>query len=371
MPMKRGWILILKLLTLLLAAAVILCGLNVVYVNGFYYRDTYGEVQKFNDVPEHITMANFGTSHGLATFQYPADNGYTCFNFALSGSDIYHNYMLAKQYADHIEDGCIVAIPVSYFQFCMPLDTPTEKRYYGILDKSYIRGFSYETLINTNYLPVLRSGEYLFKDLIKDQELDVMIAQAEEIEQPAVEQPTAQEAATEDAAATTAENDGEIVSPSISGGETDLETLRARAVMTKEEQEAHIQELISHAVTRAESWRSGYLLTGQPYMEGNRDYLIEMIAFLKEKGCRVLLLTTPVYYAMNDAFTADELQTYYYEPLQAVCEATGVPYLDLSHDERFDHEPAYYSNADHTTAYGSAAFYQVYMDYLREIGYIA
>ena len=331
---KRGRFAV-KFLAILLAAALILVGINTVYIHGFYYTDTYGEVQKFKDVPMGITLANTGTSHGLASFYYPEDLGEVGFNFALSGEDIYHDFQTIKQFSDHIAEGCVIAIPTSYFSFCMSLEEPSQKRYYAYLDKEYLRGFSYETLINSKYLPVLRSGEYLFKDLIKDQTMDVGGMMVEAAEVPAEETASA----AEDTAGT--------------------ETAR----------KAKDEELRSHANGRAQSWRSGYMVTGDRFMEGNRQLLTDMVNYCKEQGWKPLLVTTPVYYTLNEAFTEDELETFYFENVRAVAEETGVPYWDMSHDEVFSYEPFYYDNSDHMIKEGREAYFAVYLEYLKSIGY--
>jgi len=198
------------------------------------------------------------------------------------------------------------------------------------MDKEYLRGFSYETLINSKYLPVLRSGEYLFKDLINDQAMDVggMMMEAEAAEAEA---------------------------------ETKPEAEAARKAM-----EAELQ---SHAVGRAESWRSGFMIVGEQHMDANRQLLIDMVNYCKDQGWKPLLITTPVHYTLNEAFTEDELEHYYFSNTRAVQEATGVPYFDMSHDDVLSHTPEYYSNSDHLNKEGGEAFTAVYLDYLSEIGY--
>lgn len=339
--MKDGQRLALKFLLIALCATLILCGLNAVYVKGYYYTDTYGEVQKFSDVPYGITMANFGTSHGLASFRYPEAMGEVTFNFALSGQDIYHDLQALKQYADHMEKGCIVAIPTSYFSFCMSLTDPSQKRYYCYLEKQYLRGFSYEVLLNTKLFPVLRSGEYLFKDLIKDQSFDVTDIFLED-------EPLS--------------GGADLVPPE---GMTGAEAAANAAL------KAHEKSLREHALLRSESWRSGYMITGGGNMEGNRALLTEMIEFCLERGFRPVLVTTPVHYTLNEAFTAEELETYYFANVRAVSEATGVPYLDLSHDAELSANAAYYNNSDHTNVAGAEAFFEKYMAFLGTLGYVS
>ncbi len=331
MRKQSGGMFALKFLSLLAVVAVLMIGINAVYVNGFYYSDTYGEVQKFNNVPTGITLANTGTSHGLASFRYPDDLAETTFNFALSGEDIYHDFQTLKQFSDHIADECVIAIPTSYFSFCMSVDEPSQKRYYAYMDKEYLRGFSYETLINAKYLPVLRSGEYLFKDLINDQAMDVggMMMEAD-------------------------------------AAENDTASDVAAAIAARETMEA---ELHSHAVGRAESWRSGFMIIGENNMPANRQLLIDMVNYCKEQGWKPVLITTPVHYTLNEAFTEEELEHYYFSNTHAVQEATGVPYYDMSHDETFANTPEYYSNSDHLNKEGGDAFTAAFLGYLTEIGY--
>lgn len=325
---SRG-IFALKFLSLIVVVVLIISGINAIYVKGDYYKETYGEVQKFENVPTGITLANTGTSHGLASFCYQNDISDTVFNFALSGEDIYHDFCTIKQFSGHMADGCVIAIPTSYFSFCMSVDEPSQKRYYVYMDKEYLRGFNYETLINAKYLPVLRSGEFLFKDLINDQDIDVggmMVGTAEKD------------------TATTAE----VVAKANGAKETALH---------------------SHALGRAESWRSGFMLVGEKHMSANRQLLIDMVNYCIDQGWKPILVTTPVHCTLNEAFTEEELEQYYFSNVRAVQDATGVPYYDMSHDDVFSHTAEYYENSDHLNKDGADAFTAAYLEYLTEIGY--
>lgn len=324
---------VVKFVALLLIVFLIITAINAFYIKGNYYRDTYGEIQKFYDVPYGITLANSGTSHGLASFDYTDVEGETTFNFALSGEDIYHDFQTLKQFSDHLADGCVVAIPTSYFSFCMSLDEPSQKRYYEYMDYDKLRGFSYEILINTKYIPVLRSGEFLFKDLIKDQTLDFGVV-------------------LQDAQATNPSDNAQLQKASDSAAT-----------------QAMVNALQSHAIGRAEGWRSGYMNIGDKYMADNCQLLIDMINYCKEQGWRPVLITTPIHYTLNEAFSEAELEYYYFSNVHKAQQATDVPYLDLSHDEKFSSVAEYYGNSDHLNKKGAAAFMEVYLDYLKEIGY--
>lgn len=329
MRKQTSGIFVLKFFSLMIVVMLIMSIINTIYIRGVYYTETYGEVQKFKNIPTDITLANTGTSHGLASFRYPDDISETVFNFALSGEDIYHDFQTIKQFTDNIADGCVIAIPTSYFSFCMSVDEPSQKRYYAYMNQEYLRGFNYETLINVKYLPILRSGEFLFKDLINDQTIDVGGAMMEE-------------------------------------GKNDYDVAETVAVAASEDKEA---ELYHQALGRAESWRSGFMIVGEKHMLANRQLLIDMVNYCKDQGWRPILITTPLHYTLNESFTEEELEKYYFSNMFAVQKATGVPYYDMSHDEVFSYNAEYYENSDHLNEDGGNAYTEAFLEYLVDIGY--
>ncbi len=343
MKKKKNAAFFVKLISLLLVVAAVIGVIDHYYVKGYYYYSVYNEINAMYNVPFDIKMTNVGTSHGLCSFRYD-ENDKTKYNLALSGSDIYHNFATLRQFADHLAPGCIVAIPTSYFSFCMSTDEPSQKRYYLYLDKEYIRGFSYETLINAKYLPVLRSGEFLIKDLIKDQDINAA-EMMDDAEITAV--PPSQ--------------------PSTEGTQSD--TAAVSAARQTGNGELH-RELAQHAAGRSVSWRSGYFVPFERYMSDNVAVLTDMINFCKEKGFRPVLVTTPVYYSLNEDFEDGELDRYYFDNVKKAAEATDTPYLDLSHDDELSHAPEYYGNSDHLNELGAEKFMQRYTDFLKELHYI-
>ena len=352
--MSRNKKFFLKFGAIACVAALLIGLINYLYIHGSYYTDVYGEVQKFKDVPYHISFANFGTSHGLAAFRYDEDDK-DSFNFALSGEDIYHDFQTLKQFSDHLDKGCIVTIPVSYFSFCLSTEEPSQKRYYMYLDKEYIRDFSYETLINSKYVPVLRSIEYLFKDLIGDQQLNV---------ENFMDEPGTKQKGMINASLLNVISSNLIKNNATKNIATNDQTEDITA------RESKISELDQHAVTRAESWRSGRMVLGQAYMEENTTLLTEMINYCREHEFTPVLITIPVYHSLTEAFTEEELDKYYFSNIDATVKATGVQYIDYSKDERFIFDPTYYSNSDHMSAVGGDVFSRIYREDLKENGYL-
>lgn len=363
---KATGIFILKLFAAVISVVLLLSFINGLYIKGYYYRDTYGETEKMKDVPYGIKMVNTGTSHGLASFHYPKEYENT-YNLALSGEDIYHDFQTLKQFSNHFEKGCIVAIPVSYFSFCMSTEEPSQKRYYTYLDKEKIRDFTYETLLSAKYLPVLKSGEYIIKDLINDQEMDIgaqMMADRENVP----EEDVVYNASNQNANSVSDETQN-TNTPTVSEDETDADVLKTVYGLSAEERNRKNEYLASHAAGRVESWRSGYMINGRIYINKNTEILKEMVNFCYEQGFRPLLVTTPIYTALNEEFTEEELDICYFDNMKKVQKETGVPYLELSHDSELSFTPDYFDNSDHLNRYGAVAFWEKYITFLKQVGY--
>lgn len=130
---------------------------------------------KFGNIPDTLDVCNFGSSHGLYGFNYEdiQYNGYKCFNFGLVSQYISYDYRLIQQYGNHIGEGTIVFIPVSYFSLFgkgEEVDDDFEsknKRYYSILPSELIKNYDVKTDIYVNFLPALGADtSVLIKTLI-------------------------------------------------------------------------------------------------------------------------------------------------------------------------------------------------------------
>ena len=81
-----------------LAVCLTLCCLF--YLDIMYEQktsDPIAEVNKFNFVPEGIQIANMGSSHGDAAFNWDSltkERNFKCFNFALASQPYKYDYAL-------------------------------------------------------------------------------------------------------------------------------------------------------------------------------------------------------------------------------------------------------------------------------------
>lgn len=332
-----------KLTSILAVVLIILISLNSFYIKTYYYTDTYGEVEKFvSGVPDNIAYANFGSSHGLSAFSYDGDSG---FNFSLSGQDLEHDFLILQQYSERLKEGATVAFAVSYFSFFSTYGAPSQKRYYFVLDKNHINNYSFETYINTKLLPVVRSGEFLIKNFINEEAVGSVFDESDtggNTDTPQTQQETVN---------THTLTDGTIIEMPIKDGFIQTE-----------------HDMTVNSQSRAKEWKAT-IASGGNNESANVELLIKMIQFCYDNKLKPVLVTTPVFGALNDCFTPEELNNCFYGNLNRVIQATGVPYLDLSDDKDFESYYFLFGNCDHLNGNGSKVFMHKYNSFLNEIGY--
>lgn len=155
-----------------LAVCLTLCCLF--YLDIMYEQktsDPIAEVNKFNFVPEGIQIANIGSSHGDAAFNWDSltkERNFKCFNFALASQPYKYDYALLNMHQNDLAEGGIVFIPVSYFSFNSEAVTPEDieaisVRYYRILSPQYNPDYSlYKDLVAIRF-PILSAGDKIFE----------------------------------------------------------------------------------------------------------------------------------------------------------------------------------------------------------------
>ena len=129
------------------------------------------EINAFNFIPEHIQLANVGSSHGQCAFDWNAlakERGYETFNFALTSQSFLYDYSLINMHRDDFADGSLLFIPVSYFSFNEEATDPADQeaisvRYYRLLSPKYNPDYSlYKDLVTVRF-PILSAGDEIFE----------------------------------------------------------------------------------------------------------------------------------------------------------------------------------------------------------------
>ena len=130
----------------ILSLFLAVCLVNEIYVK----REAHSN--KFLNVPEHIQICNFGSSHGMYAYSYEeVEDRYTCFNFALVSQSLSYDSRILEAFRDRICKGGVVLIDISYFS---PYGLPeTEdvsfesknQRYYAFLPPDKIKNYNVKT----------------------------------------------------------------------------------------------------------------------------------------------------------------------------------------------------------------------------------
>lgn len=302
--MKKIILFLSKCLIVCLSALFLLFLLNLRYEQ---VMDTpYSDADKFRYMDSdynNIQICNIGSSHGEYAFSYDdlsKNQGYECFNFAMSSQTYNYDYAILSMYRKHFSDPCLMFIPVSYFSFNNEVVDEKEEqflaaKYYTFLSPRYIPSYDPYIDLVTHRLPVLSAGE----DFIK-------------------------------------------ILPHLS--------LKAYAKETQKE--AQFREKARNRYHRHMDNKEEYFL---PERIGN---LYDILAFCKDNNITPVLITTPYTGLYSDLFS-DEFKEEFRRTVNAISEKTGVPYYDYSEDERFSNTLDYFSDADHLNTDGSAYFMKI------------
>lgn len=170
-----------KFINLLIKIAVILFivlgPLNIFFKQTNYYKNINYEVEKMRNIPNHLKLANLGSSHGQLAFYYSNQLNYMAFNFALSSQTPEYDYAILKANIEKFDEDAVLLIPISYFSLYMfehafdaDFDVRND-RYYSILKPSEILYYSlYEDMLHRLKI---ESGRNImnFKYIINDEEL--------------------------------------------------------------------------------------------------------------------------------------------------------------------------------------------------------
>lgn len=305
-----------KMMTFFIITAVITIGINFVFMK----RDTLDPdyVRKFQDIPDAITICNFGSSHGLYGFCYDDQKKYDCFNFALESQMLSYDLRLFDYYADNICEGAIVFIPVSYFSFygederMGDIFLSKNKRYYKILPSNLIKDYDLKTDIYVRYLPALSAdADILIETLFAG---GVNSVNEEKWLQTAV--------------GTDVQHDAEL---------------------------AVLRHVIKNKIDE-----NGKRIINQEELESlecliNRCY---------QKGCTPVLVTTPFLKEYTDEVKKADPDFFenFYSLLDRVIDDTGVSYYDYGFDDRFSESYEKFLNADHLNKQGAKEFVDILMD---------
>lgn len=328
-------IFIIKCIAIPTAAVFILFLLNIPYreIDDAKYMDMWNLRMLGNQI-EEVEIANVGSSHGAYDFIYDelTEDGYSCFNFGSVSQTYQYDLALLEEYGEHLDDGCVVFIPVSYFSFNNETVNETEAqalsvKYYHCLSPKNIPDYDLYTDIVTTRLPILSAGEDLLK-LLPEFSPSLKVFAAEE-------NPDAFETNE-----TTAD---------------DTETAGM--------DEAAVAEFAQRAAMRFDRHFNN---KENLFLPEREEQLLSLIDYCKKHELTPVLITTPFSSYYNNPVSEDFLDRFY-GTINRIASDAGVSYYDYSHDARFSENLTYFSDSDHLNADGAAYFMEIIADEVPEL----
>lgn len=292
-------------------------------VNAVYAKrrggDLYG-TNKFASIPAALQICNFGSSHGIYAFNYEKlENRYDCFNFGLTAQFPSYDYILFQYYGDHIMEGTVVFIPISYSSLFGTGElgdtsfSSINMKYYSFLPASSIKEYDALTDIRVRYFPALSADT---GDLIR-----TLLGISKPVNN----------------------RDVGIVATDI-----DIDKHAANRF------DVHIGD------KRIYYDADGNRIENQEEI----DALCALVRGCQEKGAVPILITTPFLHEYTDQIkeNAPEFYDHFYSVIDRVVRDTGVEYYDYAFDERFANEYSWFINSDHLNQEGARNFTDIVME---------
>ena len=314
-------IFIIKCIAIHEAAISILFLLNLPYreIDDAKYMDMWNLRMLGNQINE-VEIANVGSSHGAYDFIYDGltEDGYSCFNFGSVSQTYQYDLALLQEYGSHLDEGCVVFIPVSYFSFNNETVNETEAqalsvKYYHCLSPKNIPDYDLYTDIVTTRLPILSAGEDLLKLL-----------------------------------------------PSFS---LSLKAFAAEDNPNGGMDEAAVAEFANRAAMRYDRHFNN---KENLFLPEREEQLLSLIDYCQKHGLTPVLITTPFSSYYNTQVSGEFLDRFY-GTVNRISSDTNVSYYDYSHDKRFQENLTYFSDSDHLNAEGAAYFMEIIAEEVPEL----
>ncbi|GHT83063.1 hypothetical protein FACS1894137_03270 [Spirochaetia bacterium] len=306
-----------KCLVLFFLVLIALVVLNYLYIRTTYWKESVAVTTgKFKNVPEHIQLANVGSSHGTESFDYTGIP-YRAFNFALSSQRHVYNYAVLEQYIEHFDKNAVLLIPISYFEITRIKSDFTDQRarYYRFLDKQHIESYSPSEKLVFDLFPVLTAKDTILF-IIKDQ--------------PPPEKQI------------------------ITMPETELidNCDKAYKSLTTDTPGIEIE-------------------AGEEGFAYNKNWVIKTIELCHAHGIRPVLITTPITSILNTVYaekSPDFFDTFYRFTREITDIYPSLPYFDYSHDRRFEDDFSLFGDSHHLNILGAEKFTAIVISDLQARG---
>lgn len=145
-------------------------GLNKMYKRTNDYNNLFVDTDKFRndaDIPNELQLVNLGSNHPKFGFDYDG-LGVKAMNWAVGPQSLEYDFAILRKECHHLANNAVVLIPICVLKFFLYRHPFYEHlKYYGILPKYEIVGYSEKTMLSCIKYPLLFHPKRL-KRLLKD-----------------------------------------------------------------------------------------------------------------------------------------------------------------------------------------------------------
>ncbi len=304
--------LVIKLAVLFFIPAFLFVTLNALYKQTNHWKQKDANTYRFLEVPDDISICNVGSSHGAMGFYWEGFPELAAFNFAIFSQRYYMDYMVLNQFKDHLEPGCIVLIPVLYFQITQHDNSVLRfyQAYYKFLRRTFFTSWDLGDYLKYGLFPILSEKDFLAR-IISD-----------------------------------------IPEEQISrfyGFDAFMEG----------------EELLNYAEMKHALWTDPDEDKGEEGLLLNIAEISRIIDFCYEREWIPVLVTLPVTDTLNTVYTnkSPDFWMWFSRFTTGVQSLyPRIPYLDYSKDSRFIHDHTLFADGDHLNVNGAAQFTSIILE---------
>ncbi|MDB4271055.1 hypothetical protein N9896_03055 [bacterium] len=292
----------------------ILVTITINYINNL---DKPPRVKQILTIKEKLDIINLGTSHG-SDFSYSGLSIHGA-SFNRAGNTLYYDLQNYKFIKNHLSDGAIILLPISYFSFGLDenrtdrgVDNPFVNEFYEYLPRKSIYSYSEKRAISLKINRIQKNFMNLFPKEKKKKKKKKK--------------------------------------------KSPLDTL------------SHEQMLKEFAIKRVVHHKK---IGTYSNPDKNINYLKTLIDDAKQSGYHPILITTPFYKEYVEEFGADWLSKNYYQYLSLISKQYNIPYLDYGNENSISSKPELFKNSDHLNKKGISKFNVILFDDLVNLGMIS
>ena len=291
----------------------ILVTITISYINNL---DKPPRVKQILTIKEKLDIINLGTSHGN-NFNY---SGLSIHgeSFNRAGNTLYYDLQNYKFIKNHLADGAILLLPISYFSFGLDenrtdrgVDNPFVNDFYEYLPRKSIYSYSEKRAVSLKINRIQKNFRNLFPEKKK------------------------------------------------------IKKKKKKSVL---DTVSHEEMLKSFAIKRVVHHKK---IGTYSKPDKNINYLKTLIDDARQSGYHPVLITTPYYKEYTERFGEDWLAKNYYQYISLISTQYNIPYLDYGNDNRISSSPQLFKNSDHLNKKGISKFNKILFDDLVNLGLIS